>query len=142
MSFKDDQLRMNRQSLLEYEDEQQYEYILEEVLEGNLKIMLPRERKALKNLPAIVTLYRGGERETCHLGTSWSLSREVALAFAQLDKDGEHRDHPAVCTGTCRRKDIKAYIEHDLYTTTDRGEQEVIIENHDVRDLSVEEVRG
>lgn len=82
------------------------------------------ERKALKKLPAQLTIYRGfaGERGK---GLSWTLDRDKAVWFAKRFHV-LHGQTARVIEGTCQNSDVFAHF-------TGRGESEIVIDPEKVK---------
>jgi len=82
------------------------------------RFMDETERKALKELPAEFTVYRGCVRGLNEEGLSWTLNKDKAEWFSQRWR---RKDETAiVLTKTVSRKQVFAYL-------LGRGESEVII---------------
>lgn len=72
------------------------------------------DRKAFKNLPDVITIYRGCE--TSDVGYSWSLSEKTATFFAnRFNRDG------VVLVGTVEKSDCLGLL-------LGRGEQEIVVD--------------
>jgi hypothetical protein len=82
------------------------------------QMMTLKERKALDQLPEVVTIYRG-----CYdinkQGFSWSLNRETAKRFPMLTRYYRADEQPYLITARVKR-------EHIIALKLDRGEEEAI----------------
>lgn len=85
---------------------------------SKFRFMDEDERKALKELPSQLTVYRGCVSGLNENGLSWTLDKDKATWFsARFQTKGQH---PTVLTKTIRRRDVFAYL-------TGRNESEIII---------------
>lgn len=66
-------------------------------------MMDPPERATLKDMPAIITVYRGCYHVN-RAGLSWSLDRGIAERFPSLMRFRRDNDQPLLLTGTVERE--------------------------------------
>jgi len=77
-------------------------------------MMSKDDRKGFKKLPNTLTVYRGQGIDADGLGWSWTLSRDMAVYFANRFPEGE------VMQGECKKSDVIAYF-------TGRNEDEIVV---------------
>lgn len=94
-------------------------------------IMSPEERRALRQLPDTITIYRGCRREMNEDGWSWTTGRAKAEWFAKRHpwSDGD----PLVIEATVPKDHVVAYF-------SGRGESEVVAYSHAVDIVMYHEV--
>jgi hypothetical protein len=89
-------------------------------------MMDANEQSFLKNLPDVLTIYRGCRVHNKH-GYSWSLSKNTARWFAARSVG----KFPIVQTGKCKKSDVIAFLGG-------RKEDEIIIQPKNVFGISEE----
>lgn len=93
------------------------------------------DRKRLKKMPDVLTIYRGTteiERDGSYLGYSWTLDKKKAEWFAKRLLKPEDGD-PCVASATVKKEDVIGFL-------SGRGEQELVVQNKDLRVIAWENV--
>ncbi|MBA4137013.1 MAG: hypothetical protein C0518_06835 [Opitutus sp.] len=91
--------------------------------------MICSERRFLKRLPEVLTIYRGCGHVDGVFGLSWTLSYERAKFFAayscgprrRILCPGQAGQWPVLAKATCSKADVIAYLAH-------RKEKEIVVD--------------
>jgi len=105
------------------------------------KLMNARERKRLKALPDVLTIYRGCARTKHADGISWTLSRRVAEFFVNYSNSArrallcQHKQSTTgiIVSGQCYKRDVLAYF-------SGRKEKEIVIDAANVFEKQIHRI--
>jgi len=97
--------------------------LLQDPRPGRSHVMTPTERKALRALPELITVYRGCQQDLNDDGLSWTLDRSRAEWFAKRFRQQNGENAPCVLIGELKRADVFAYFKEG------RGEEEIVVDH-------------